>query len=98
MKYKPLEIEATEDLGIVTKDHAESYENKITRTLMKERGLNNVRGGDLRDVDEYIKGSDMHTLKTMATDHFNLRREHYLIHALSLKSELFYFRNSLHGP
>lgn len=53
MKYKPLKIELTEDLGIVSKKHAERYENKVTRLLMKERGLNNVRGGDLRDVEEY---------------------------------------------
>lgn len=53
MKYKPIEIELVEDLGIVSKDHAEKYENQITRQLMKERGLNNVRGGDLRSVDEY---------------------------------------------
>ena len=53
--YKPIEIELREDLGIVSKEHAETYENKITRRLMKERGLNNVRGGDLRDNDEYVK-------------------------------------------
>lgn len=53
MKHKPVEIELVEDLGIVTKIHAEAYENKITRTLMKERGLNNVRGGDLRDSEDY---------------------------------------------
>jgi predicted GIY-YIG superfamily endonuclease len=54
MRHKPLEIERVEDLGIVRKKHAEMYENKITRSLMNERGLNSVRGGDLRDVDEYI--------------------------------------------
>ena len=54
MRYKPLEIELTEDLGAVTKEHAEKYENRITRLLMKERGLNNVRGGDLRDEGEYV--------------------------------------------
>lgn len=54
MKYKPIEIESYEDLGIVSKEHAEEYENKVTRSLMKERGLNNVRGGDLTDVEEYI--------------------------------------------
>lgn len=54
MKYKPLEIELVEDLGEVSKEQAEDYENKITRSLMKERGLNNVRGGDLRDIDDYI--------------------------------------------
>lgn len=55
MKHKPLKIELVEDLGIVSKDHAEAYENKVTRALMQERGLNNVRGGDLRDTEEYIK-------------------------------------------
>ncbi len=55
MLHKPIKIENFEDLGVVSKQHAEAYENKITRLLMKERGLNNVRGGDLRDADEYIK-------------------------------------------
>ena len=54
MKHSPLEIELTEDLGVVSKEHAEKYKNKVTRMLMKERGLNNVRGGDLRDADEYV--------------------------------------------
>lgn len=55
MKHKPLGIEKTEDLGVVSKEHAEIYENKITRSLMKERGINNVRGGDLRATEEYTK-------------------------------------------
>lgn len=55
MAHKPLSIEMVEDLGIVSKQHAEIYENKITRSLMKERGINNVRGGDLRDSQEYVK-------------------------------------------
>lgn len=54
MKHQPLAVELEEDLGIVNKEHAEKYENEVTRKLMRERGLNNVRGGDLRDVDEYI--------------------------------------------
>lgn len=53
MEHKPLNIELVEDLGIVSQAHAEVYENKITRNLMKERGLNNVRGGDLRDTGDY---------------------------------------------
>lgn len=53
IKYKPIEIELFEDLGIVSREHAEAYENKTTRELMKERGLNNVRGGDLRDAEDY---------------------------------------------
>lgn len=55
MRYKPVSIELIEDLGIVSKEHAETYENKTTRLLMKERGLNNVRGGDLTGVDDYTK-------------------------------------------
>lgn len=55
MKHKPLEIELVEDLGVVSRGHAEAYENKVTRLLMKERGLNNVRGGDLSNASEYIK-------------------------------------------
>jgi predicted GIY-YIG superfamily endonuclease len=54
MKYKPIAIEMTEDLGIVSKEHAEKYENKVARGLMKERGINNVRGGDLTQVDDYV--------------------------------------------
>lgn len=53
--HKPIEIEKYEELGVVSKQHAEAYENKVTRQLMKERGLNNVRGGDLRDTEEYIQ-------------------------------------------
>lgn len=53
--HKPIAIEKYEDLGIVSKEHAETYENKITRLLMKERGLNNVRGGDLTGINDYIQ-------------------------------------------
>lgn len=54
MKYEPISIELSEDLGTVSKQYAEEYEDKVTRSLMKERGVNNVRGGDLRDTEEYI--------------------------------------------
>lgn len=54
-KHKPIEIIHTEDLGIIEKSKAEKRENKMVRALMKQRGLNNVRGGDLTSVEEYIK-------------------------------------------
>ena len=54
-KHKPIEIIHTEDLGIIEKSKAEKYENKMVRALMKQRGLNNVRGGDLTSVEEYTK-------------------------------------------
>ena len=54
-KHKPIEIIHTEDLGIIEKSKAEKRENKMVRALMKQRGLNNVRGGDLTSVEEYTK-------------------------------------------
>jgi len=53
-KYKPTELALEEDLGQVSKNQAEKYENKITRQLMRQHGLNNVRGGDLTSTEEYI--------------------------------------------
>jgi len=54
-KHKPIEIIHQEDLGIIEKSKAEKRENKMTRALMIQRGINNVRGGDLTSVDEYVK-------------------------------------------
>jgi predicted GIY-YIG superfamily endonuclease len=54
-KHKQLEVIYQEDLGIIDKSRAEKRENKMVRALMKQRGLNNVRGGDLTSVDEYVK-------------------------------------------
>lgn len=53
--HKPLEIIYTEDLGITQKAKAEKHENKMVRERMKQRGINNVRGGDLTEVDDYTK-------------------------------------------
>ena len=54
-KHRPVEIIHTEDLGMIEKSKAEKRENKMVRALMKQRGLNNVRGGDLTSVEEYTK-------------------------------------------
>ena len=54
-KHKPLEIIYQEDLGIIEKFKAEKRENTMTRALMKQRGLNNVRGGDLTSVEKYVR-------------------------------------------
>lgn len=54
-KHKPIEIIHTEDLGVIEKSKAETRENKMVRALMKQRGLNNVRGGDLTSVEKYVK-------------------------------------------
>jgi predicted GIY-YIG superfamily endonuclease len=53
MKYPPLKIIHTEDLGSVTKQDAEKRENTVVREQLLRFGTNNVRGGDLRDISEY---------------------------------------------
>ena len=52
-KYKPVWLAYAEDLGAITKEVAEERENKLVRELMKKHGYNNVRGGDLRDTEDY---------------------------------------------
>ncbi len=54
-KYKPLEIIDRKDLGEMTREAAEAYENKAVRKYMAEKGYNNVRGGDLTDESDYVK-------------------------------------------
>lgn len=54
-KHKPVEIIHTEDLGIVEISKAQKRENRMVRALMKQRGLNNVRGGDLTSTEEYTQ-------------------------------------------
>lgn len=53
-KYKPLELFYKKDLGFITKPEAESYEAKVVRKYIQKYGLNNVRGGDLTDADDYL--------------------------------------------
>ncbi|RYH64487.1 MAG: hypothetical protein EON54_06470 [Alcaligenaceae bacterium] len=52
--YKPLAIHDIHDLGVVEREKAEVYENRVTRKYMEEYGINMVRGGDLTDNEEYI--------------------------------------------
>ena len=54
-KYKPVEIFDQKDLGEVEYTHAEAYEAKVVREYIKKYGLNNVRGGDLTDPEDYVK-------------------------------------------
>lgn len=53
-KHKPIEIIYQEDLGRIEQQKAEGRESKMTRALMRQRGINNVRGGDLTSTDDYI--------------------------------------------
>lgn len=54
-KYKPLQIHDVKDLGICDIERAQKFEGKVTRKYMEQYGDNNVRGGDLTDVDEYVR-------------------------------------------
>lgn len=54
MQYPPQEIIYTEKLGCIEKLNAEKRENKMVRACIKKYGVNNVRGGDLRDTKDYI--------------------------------------------
>lgn len=53
-QHKPLELIYAEDLGNMARRQAEKRENKMVRACMKERGINNVRGGDLTSTEDYI--------------------------------------------
>lgn len=52
-KYKPIELFDSRDLGIVTEVRAKTAENRTVREYMKKYGLNNVRGGDLSEIQAY---------------------------------------------
>ncbi len=52
-KYKPIEIFDTKDLGGCEIEKAQLFEGKVTREYMEKYGDNNVRGGDLTDLEDY---------------------------------------------
>jgi len=54
-RYKPLKIIDSRVLGEISKIEAETYENKVVRAYMNKYGYNNVRGGDLRSPEKFIK-------------------------------------------
>lgn len=53
--HPPVELLESVELGTMTYSDACAYENDKTLRLMKEKGINNVRGGVLKDVDDYQK-------------------------------------------
>lgn len=53
-KYPPLEIYDTKDLGNSTIEESRKFENIVTRRYMKERGINNVRGGNYTQTSDLI--------------------------------------------
>lgn len=54
-KYKPIKIFDKKELGSMTLQEAESYENKVVREYIKKYGINNVRGGDLSYSGDLVK-------------------------------------------
>lgn len=55
-EYKPLSLYDKKDLGRISKSQAEDYENKAVREYAKAKGIENVRGGNLKNIelDAYI--------------------------------------------
>lgn len=54
-KYRPIDIYDVHDLGYCDIERAQKFEGRVTRKYMEQYGDNNVRGGDLTDVDEYVR-------------------------------------------
>ncbi len=54
MKYEPQEIMYSEELGLVAKSTAEKHENEMIRRCLKKYGINNARGGDIKDTRDYV--------------------------------------------
>lgn len=52
--HQPLRIVESRSIGEMTYKDAQVIENKKTREMIKEKGLNNVRGGDLRADEELV--------------------------------------------
>ncbi len=52
--YKPIEFDQTKDLGVMTYERAEAFENKVTRRYIKTYGIENVRGGNLSYRGKYV--------------------------------------------
>ncbi len=53
--HEPREVIYKKDLGKISVRKARKVENRLTRDLMKQRGINNVRGGDLTTTEELVK-------------------------------------------
>lgn len=53
-KYPPIKIIQTVDLGEVDEDAAKLYEMRVTRKYIKEKGIKNVRGGDVTNPNTMV--------------------------------------------
>ncbi len=53
--HPPIKVHYEVDLGVVDIERAQTYEGRVTRKYMEKYGDNNVRGGDLTDMDDYLR-------------------------------------------
>ena len=54
-KYKPTELFYKEDLGLITYEEAQRYENRVVRAYINKYGHDNVRGGDISTTNQLVK-------------------------------------------
>lgn len=52
-QHKPVELFNSRDLGRVTEDRAKLAENRAVRKYMLKYGIDNVRGGNLSQIQPY---------------------------------------------
>jgi predicted GIY-YIG superfamily endonuclease len=53
-KYPPISILDKKDLGNSTEQEAKQIEDLVTRRYMREKGINNVRGGGLTGTSDLV--------------------------------------------
>ena len=53
-KYKPISIEHSRLLGVLSREDAEAIENKTVREYINTYGINKVRGGDITDTRDFF--------------------------------------------
>ncbi len=54
-KYKPISIFDKKDLGYMTYQEAQKYENRVVRMYINKYGHDNVRGGDISMTNALVK-------------------------------------------
>lgn len=53
-RFKPLKIIDQRALAEITEEKAKNYETEVTLEYMRKYGINNVRGGDYAEQDDYV--------------------------------------------
>lgn len=89
MRYKPVAVIDTKDLGQMTKEEAEAYETRVVLKYMKERGVNKARGGDLTSEEDYalIAGRAFNAL-----DWYSFKTVYILLAIIVVLVFIYYFK------